>query len=147
MKKTILVLGIVMAGLFLPTVISRISAQSDIPLEVKIPFNFTVCQAQLPAGRYTLKHASSSSTHMLIVRGADNRSVDLACTNDIESTKSVTEGRLVFNRYGDQYFLSEAWWPGDNMGHELVKTDREKALIKEKPERVIIKIAKPKKTN
>jgi hypothetical protein len=60
---------------------------------------------------------------------------------------------LVFNRYGDQYFLSQAWWPGDTMGHELVKSDREKALIKEfsgdeskgakKQEKVTIKILKP----
>jgi hypothetical protein len=76
----------------------------------------------------------------------------LACTTNIESAKAVTGGKLIFNRYGDQYFLWQAWWPGDNIGHELVQTDREKAVIKEftggetkpgkKPEKVTIKIVK-----
>jgi hypothetical protein len=35
------------------------------------------------------------------------RSMDLACTQDVRSPKVLTEGKLVFNRYDDQYFLSE----------------------------------------
>jgi hypothetical protein len=31
----------------------------------------------------------------------------------------------------DQYFLSEVWWPSVITGYELVKTDKERALIKE----------------
>ena len=35
------------------------------------------------------------------------------------------------HRYDDHYFLSEAWWPDVITGYELVKTDKERALIKE----------------
>jgi hypothetical protein len=49
----------------------------------------------------------------------------------VNRPNDVTEGKLIFNRYDDQYYLSEAWWPGYTTGHELVKSDRERALIKE----------------
>ena len=156
MKRTILILCIAVAALLLPAVTSRTSAQFEVPLTAKIPFSFNVCREQLPAGIYTIKHPPGS-VHTLVVKGEDNRSVDIACVSNIESPKPVTEGRLIFNRYGDQYFLAEAWWAGDSMGHALVKTEKEQALIKEysagasksakKPEQVIIKMAKPKKSN
>lgn len=155
MKRAMLILGIAALALLLTAVDSQVSAQSDAQLQVKIPFNFTICREQLPAGKYTLKHASSSNTHLLAIRSEDNRVVELACTNDMQSPKSVEEGKLIFNRYGDQYFLAEAWWPGDDIGHQIVKSEREKTLIKElsgtgskqskKQERVIIKTGKPEK--
>ncbi|MBS1791745.1 MAG: hypothetical protein JST85_28815 [Acidobacteria bacterium] len=150
MKKTALMLGVAMAMLFLPAVVSRAYAQSESSLRAKIPFSFTVCREQLPAGTYTIKHPTGN-THTLVVKGADNRSVDIACVNNMPSSKPVAEGTLIFNRYGNAYFLAETWWPGDEVGHSLVKTEKELALIKEsptkKPEKVIIKIVKPEKSN
>ena len=32
---------------------------------------------------------------------------------------------LVFNKYGDEYFLSQVWKPGINTGSELRKVRRE----------------------
>ena len=46
-------------------------------------------------------------------------------------SQSCNGRKLIFNRYDDQYFLSEVWWPGVITGFELVKTDKERALIKE----------------
>lgn len=152
MKRSRLILGVAALVLLLTALDLQVFAQSDAQLEVRIPFNFTICREQLPAGKYTIKHASSSATHMLSIRSEDNRVVELACTNDVQSPKSMDEGKLIFNRYGEQYFLTEAWWPGDDIGHQIVKTEREKTLIKElsgtgskqskKQERVIIKTGK-----
>lgn len=153
MKRTIAALGIALMGLLSPVVVSHGSAQLDQPLVAKIPFNFTVCQEELPAGIYTVFLASSATSHLLAMRSESGRSVYIACAQSVNSPKTVTEGKLVFNRYDDQYFLSEAWWPGYTMGHELVKSDRERALIKElsvgqskpakKKEKVAIKMVNP----
>lgn len=153
MKRTIIALSIAMAALLMPSVVSHGSGQFEVTLTAKIPFGFTVCREQLAAGTYTIKHPPGSG-HTLVVKGEDNRSVDIACVSTIQSAKPATEAKLIFNRYGDQYFLAEAWWAGDTVGHALVKTEKEQALIKEfsgdtskgakKPEKVIIKIAKPK---
>lgn len=155
MKRTILTLSFVIAALLLPAYVSRVAAQLEVSLQAKIPFSFNVCREQLAAGTYTIKHPTGS-TKTLMVKSEDNKSVDIACVDDIQSAKPVTEGRLVFTRYDDQYFLAEAWWPGDTVGHALVKSDKEQALIKElglapkkgakKPEKVIIKIVKPGKS-
>ena len=152
MKRIIAALGIALMGLLSPIAVSHGSAQIDQPLVAKIPFNFTVCREELPAGKYTVFLASSATSQLLAIRSEDGRSMYIACTQSVNSPKTVTEGMLVFNRYDDQYFLSEAWWPGYTMGHELVKSDRERALIKElsvgqskpakKKEKVAIKLVK-----
>jgi len=153
MKRTILTLGILVVGLLVPAILLHGFAQSGPALVAKVPFSFNVCREQLPAGKYTIQHAISSSSHKLVVRSEDGRSVDIACTVDIQGRKAVAEGRLILNRYSDQYFLAEVWWPGDQIGHEVLKSERETALIRElsggskKPEKVFIKIAKPDEPN
>ena len=153
MKRIVLSLGIALLALLLPAGISPVSAQNT-TLKAKISFAFTVCRESLPAGTYTLKHLSNN-TQTLVIQNEENRkAVDIACVNDISTSQAVSEGKLIFNRYGDQYFLTEAWWPGDTSGHALVKSEKEQALIKafaadkaKKVERVIIKTTKPGKSN
>jgi hypothetical protein len=131
MRRTIAALGIAIMGLLSPVVVSHGSAQPDRLFVAKVPFNFTVCREELPAGKYTVFRASGAGSNVLAIRSEDGRSVDIACTQDVQSPNVVTEGKMVFNRYDDQYFLSEVWWPGVVTGYELVKTDKERALIKE----------------
>jgi hypothetical protein len=152
MKRTILILAVALSAMLLSGAVSHGSAQFETKLTAKIPFSFTVCRETFAAGTYTIKHPPGSGS-TLVIQSEDNRMVDIACVNNIQSPKAVSEGRLIFNRYGDQYFLAEAWWPGETMGHALVKTEKEQTLIKEfsgekgakKSEKVIIKFAKPKK--
>ena len=97
----------------------------------EIPFSFTVCSQQLPAGKYRVQPITSATTNLLLVRSEDNRSAEIACTHDIRGNKPVSTGKLVFNRYGNQYFLAELWFPGEITGHEIYKSDTEEAVIKE----------------
>ena len=39
--------------------------------------------------------------------------------------KASEQTKLVFQRYGDQYFLSEIWMEGNKVGHQLAKSRRE----------------------
>ena len=57
-----------------------------------------------------------------------------SATNSSESTK------LVFNKYGDQYFLSQVLTERDQEVHQCFKSPREKELIThaQKPETVAI---------
>ena len=140
-------LCLIMPALLLPMVASQASAQTT--LVADIPFDFTICREQLPAGKYRVERMSATSTNLLLVRGEDNRPSEIACTRDVQSTKRSDTAKLIFNRYGDQYFLSEIWLPGRTIGNELVKSEREVALLKELParkkrERVNIKITEAK---
>ena len=101
------------------------------------------------AGKYKVRPISSASANVLLVRSEDNRAAEIVCTNSVQSTKPVANGKLIFNRYGDQYFLSEMWFPGERIGNQLVKSEREEALLREitprkKREKVTVRITEAK---
>jgi len=76
-------------------------------LKANIPFDFTVGDTWMPAGEYTI-----SPPQRQIVRF---RSADLAKTATIATSQSFYESssgsKLVFDRYGDQYFLHRVLCP------------------------------------
>jgi len=68
-----------------------------------IPFNFRVGSTLMPAGSYRIEHVESGVVWINEVNGKSN-AVALAQTN---SGGTAAPSKLVFNRYGDQYFLRE----------------------------------------
>ena len=49
----------------------------------------------------------------------------------LETNEIGNHGRLVFHRYGDQYFLSQVWFAGEH-GREFIAGPREKKAATEK---------------
>lgn len=115
----------------LPLMATRAGAQTNQELVANVPFDFTVCQERLPAGEYKVRPVSSANPRVLLVSSRDDRSVIMVCTRDVKGQKPAATGKLIFNRYGDQYFLSEMWLPGEITGIEVAKSDQEAALLKE----------------
>jgi hypothetical protein len=76
-------------------------------VKANIPFDFTVGNTWMPAGEYTI-----SSPYRQVIQ---LRSADLAKTATVVSTQSFHESRsgskLVFDKYGDQYFLHRLLCP------------------------------------
>jgi hypothetical protein len=69
----------------------------------------------------------------------------MICTHDVQSKKPSTTGKLIFIRYGNQYFLTELWVRGETTGRQLAKTEEEEALFREaigrkKREKVTVKV-------
>jgi hypothetical protein len=77
-------------------------AQSN-GVRANVPFDFTVANKLLPAGTYTVKR---ESTGLIEIRNHDKPIAVLTITNHDGNT-SPNGGKLVFHKYGDQYFLSE----------------------------------------
>ena len=124
-------------------------AAQDRVLTADIPFEFTVCKEQLPAGKYRIEPFSRAKPGIMIFRSEDNRSVEIVCTNDLQATKLPANGKLIFNRYGNQYFLTEMWFPGERTGSLVTKSEREEALLRElappkKREKVTVKVTEAK---
>jgi hypothetical protein len=94
-------------------------AQS-IMLKADIPFKFTVGDTQLPSGEYFVKKLHSG---VIQVQG---KSSAFVMTTGGDGGNTSGGSKLVFNRYGDQYFLSRVWAPG--MGHELRKSRLEREV-------------------
>jgi hypothetical protein len=109
-----------------------VSAQSDERrIVVDIPFDFVVEKRTLPAGVYTIKSISSNSDKILLIRSADGRQSALANTNAVEASAAQKRSKLIFQRYGDQYFLSQVWSRGGNVGRELPRSDIQHSLERE----------------
>jgi hypothetical protein len=55
------------------------------------------------------------------------------------SGKVASETKLVFDKYGDQYFLAQIWVRGEEIGEQLPRTRSEKELMsKAQPDSVVI---------
>jgi hypothetical protein len=105
-------------------------AQAQDQLVITIPFDFAAGSASLPAGDYSVKVISVNHTLMLMNR--DNPRVSMfLIAHDATSAKPQTQSKLVFNRYGDRYFLSQVWVEGSELGKELPKSSREKEIAVE----------------
>ena len=77
-------------------------AQSKV-VRVDIPFDFTVGKQVLPAGTYTIK---TESQGLIAIRNHD-KPVTVLTLVDRDGAKASDNGKLMFHKYGDQYFLSE----------------------------------------
>lgn len=81
--------------------LSSASAQSK--ATANIPFNFRVGSALMPAGEYDIQ---STDPHLLWLRNRNGHDTAVAVAMTSAGT-TAPPVKLVFNRYGDQYFLSE----------------------------------------
>jgi hypothetical protein len=85
---------------------SRAIAQQP-AMKANIPFNFTIGNTWMPAGEYTI---TSPVREVIQLRSADHsRIASLVSTQSNEESKSGSE--LVFERYGNQYFLHRVLCP------------------------------------
>jgi hypothetical protein len=95
----------------------------DYRFRATIPFSFVVGSTRLPAGTYTF--SSPDSIIVQIHSGRYNASTVGSTASDAVRKNDL---RLVFNTYGDQYFLSKIFCPGSGLNLELPVSKAEKTL-------------------
>lgn len=130
-------------GLFLTLAIANVSAQTPTGAEVNIPFDFVAGTANLKAGTYTVTRNSGNA---LKIRSTDGKNTVLIQAPLTIGARDFKSGeRLVFNRYGNEYFLNQVWLSVDR-GRQLLpskaeaKAARELARRNEKPGRLDIAV-------
>ena len=97
-----------------------------------IPFDFVIKNEKAASGQYTIERVNETSgITVLLLRSADGRGIEMFMPMSVQAGESADRGKLVFHRYGDQYFLYQVWQAGNNLGHELPKSRRERALGRE----------------
>ncbi len=73
-------------------------------MKATVPFDFTIGNATVPAGTYTI--SSTDSGHD-VLRITDQKHVHLLTTALMDASNDGKANVLVFHKYGNQYFLSE----------------------------------------
>jgi hypothetical protein len=74
-------------------------------LVVHVPFAFTVRNATLPAGDYSVRPLSDLARNVLEIRSVDGRHCAFVLTSDAPGEHRGAPPQLVFDRYGDKDFL------------------------------------------
>jgi hypothetical protein len=105
------------------------SAQSSTTLaEVNIPFAFQTGSQTLPAGMYRIDRESN---HLILLRGP-RQAAGFVTMHDAVKSHAPDHGTIVFDRYGDKYYLRQIWTAGDNVGLECPKSRAEKESMQAK---------------
>ena len=102
---------------------ASLQAQSH-EVRADIPFSFAVGSKQLPAGHYTFLTGPSDT---IVTRNTDNEAVILSRTEKAFHAVGYLNV-LVFNKYGDDYFLREIRCPSIAMNVEIPKSKLEKQI-------------------
>jgi len=102
MKRN-LITGI-LTTLTLLLLISVPSTYAQATIEATVPFNFMVGKAEMPAGTYTINRLSSSAIE---IKGSTTKKSAVSIVWSEGPSGSDSAAKLVFNRYGDSYFLSQ----------------------------------------
>lgn len=97
-------------------------------VSVEVPFAFTAGSRMLPAGSYTFTGSGSSTLRIVCQNGRQNTLTVLS--NAARTNKASEETKVVFHRYGDQYFLKSVWIRGEEDGTELVRSRMERHLAR-----------------
>jgi hypothetical protein len=72
-------------------------------VQAKVPFDFTVGNKLLPSGMYTIQEES----RWFIVIKSHDKPVERVSVVEQDGKKAASGGKLIFHKYGSQYFLSE----------------------------------------
>ena len=120
--------ALVMAGLTALTVMASTRvAQAQEHLVVNIPFDFVAGNTTLPAGEYSVQ-VSGPERALILTDRKDPAASAIINSNAVVANEIQSQSRLVFNRYGDRYFLSQVWAAGNSRGRQLLKSGREKEM-------------------
>ena len=118
-----------------------LSAQA-IRLSANVPFEFVAGLSTLPAGEYQLDNGIGPG--VVRIWSEDSRSASLVTSLALSGPRDKTniQPRLIFHRYGNQYFLSEVWSGYETSGRMIPVTKAERALsetaLSRGPETVVV---------
>lgn len=121
--------SLVACALMIGSLASTQLASAQAPLaKVNIPFAFQTANRTLPAGIYRIHRKSD---HLILLEGPGSAR-GFAITYDAIQSHASDRSVLIFDRYGDKYFLSQIWTAGDRMGLECAKGRAESLEAKNK---------------
>jgi ATP/maltotriose-dependent transcriptional regulator MalT len=117
------------AMLVVPAVLSVHAQSLQYRITANIPFEFSIGDKQLPAGKYSFGRARQASDDtVLSVNDSDGRWKAVRASSPVQTLRTTKRPKLVFHRYGSEYFLSQVWAAGAETGRQFPKTQREREV-------------------
>jgi hypothetical protein len=91
-------------------------------MKVNIPFAFSVEDRSLPEGEYLVLTVTPERSIRIV--SADGKHTAIVNTLPNYAKSPSESSRLVFHRYGNQYFLAQVWTAGQNVGRNPLSSKR-----------------------
>ena len=120
--------GLLLASMFVLPVRAQMPATA---VRATIPFDFSVRDEILPAGTYEIKRVGEQPNTLLIRNINHSHQQQVFLTQSTEAADVYSDTELVFQRYGDRYFLSKLLRAGQQIDEEVVPSNAERQLRRE----------------
>jgi hypothetical protein len=116
--------------------ISPIKAHAQIigALEVTIPFQFHAGDVKLPPGKYIIHAVDNTDLTLMEISSADGSVSALFEVRDAEANSTPPKSELIFNKYGNRYFLAKLFDEGNPNGSKVDESRYEKRVSQEAAE-------------
>jgi hypothetical protein len=107
--------------------LSGLSAYAQAPgVKVSVPFNFLIGDHPYPAGDYVF---SARKENVLVQRAGGAWGV-MVLANRVTGRDTGSSGRVIFQCYEQQCFLSQLWIPGLDEGRAPLSSPHEKKVAR-----------------
>ncbi len=126
MKSRIHMLLVTVAFILGTGLVLHSQTQLSTLFRAQVPFDFRVGNSHLSAGQYTVFHVGS---HWILVQRSDGKANALIPVMVSRSDADKSATKLVFNKYGNQYFLSQVWTEEDSQRHDCFPSQSEQILL------------------
>jgi hypothetical protein len=113
-------------------------------LKVTVPFEFTAGNVQLPAGEYEVTALGTWGGPALSVHNVNSNAGSIVISNSCRSQRPTADAKLVFYRYGHQYFLAQVWNANSFAGSQIQINPRQAELAKNQSKDDVVLIASEK---
>jgi hypothetical protein len=97
-------------------------------LEVTIPFQFHAGDAKLPPGKYMIRTVDNTDLTIMEISSEDNSISALFEVRDAEANTTPAKSELIFNKYGNRYFLAKLFDEANPNGSAVSKSRYEKKV-------------------
>ena len=84
-------------------------------VRANVPFDYKVGSTTMKAGMCSITPAGNAAD-ALAIRGEGSKAA--LSLSHLVSSKPAATTKLVFHKYGDEYFLAQVWIEGDTTGRE-----------------------------
>ena len=126
MKTRILYLAALLAMVVVLVGVVHSQMAIKTPLfRVDVPFNFMAANMHMPAGEYLVSHVDP---YLVMMETKDGSARSLIYVHPADVDYYLSNNKLVFNKYGDRYFLAQVWTELHSEVHHTIKYSAEQAL-------------------
>lgn len=120
-----LFMALVFAAMIYP---SPAHAQLVGSMEADIPFQFHAGDTKLPAGKYVIRMLDDSDLTIMEISRPDGSVAALFQVHSAEANSTPRKSELIFNKYGNRYFLNKLFDEGEPSGSQVVESNYEKRV-------------------